>query len=69
MSIQNKFIFQLGIIKEIFEFIILLKYEHKSIFNNLVINIFTNCNHSVFYENNKKITEISRQIASINKKK
>ena len=69
MSIQNKFIFLLGIIKEIFEFIILLKYEHKSIFNNLVINIFTNCNHSVFYENNKKISEISRQIASINKKK
>ena len=69
MSIQHKFIFLLGIIKEIFEFIILLKYEHKSIFNNLVINIFTICNHSVFYENNKKITEISRQIASINKKK
>ena len=69
MSIQNKFIFLLGIIKEIFEFIILLKYEHKSIINNLVINIFTNSNHSIFYENNKKITEISRQIASINKKK
>jgi hypothetical protein len=68
MCIQNKFIFLLGIIKEIFEFIILLKYEHKSIFNNLVINIFTICNHSFFYENNKKITEISRQIASINKK-
>jgi hypothetical protein len=69
INIKNKLLFLLGIIKEIFEFIILLKYEHKSIFNNLVINIFTICNHSVSYENNKKITEISRQITSINKKK
>jgi hypothetical protein len=69
INIKNKFIFLLGIIKEIFEFIILLKYEHKSIFNNLVINIFTNSNHSVFYKNDKKITEICKQIKLINKKK
>ena len=73
INIQNKFIFLLGVIKEIFEFIILLKDNQKTIFNNLVINIFTYCNHFVFYENNKeinkKITEICTQIESINKKK
>lgn len=69
INIKNKFIFLLDIIKEIFEFIILLKYKHKTIFNNLVINIFTNSNHHVFYKNNKKITEICKQITLINKKK
>jgi len=68
INIKNKFIFLLDIIKEIFEFIILFKYEHKTIFNNLVINIFTNCSHSIFYKNNKKIIEICKQITLINKK-
>jgi hypothetical protein len=72
INIQTKFIFLLGIIKELFEFIILIKDDKKTIFNNLVINIFTYCDHSVFYENNeeinKKITEICRQITSINSK-
>ncbi len=68
INIKNKFIFLLDIIKEIFEFIILFKYEHKTIFNNFVMNIFTNCSHSIFYKNNKKIIEICKQITLINKK-